>query len=186
MSRALKVTLFVLLVTAFAAAIQQEQKPEQKQQEKKTASPPMSTSARLAAAKTAFLKKTGGGDNIAYDVVGSTLEGWGRFTLVNASDKADIVIEIFSSEEPQTSVSSSTGISRQTGRMEQSTHSSRQITTAEIKLTVYDARSNVPFWSSIEHPKSAMKKKDRENNEVEAAQRLMTKFHDQVEPPQKQ
>src|SRR5215831_15406375 len=185
MSRALKVTLFVLLVTAFAAAIQQEQKPEQKEQEEKTASPPMSTSARLAAAKSSFLKKTGG-DNIAYDVVSSTLEGWGRFTLVNAPEKADIVIEIFSSEEPQTSVSSSTGISRQTGRMEQSSHSSRQITIAEIKLTVYDTRSNVPFWSGIEHPKSAMKKKDRENNEVEAAQRLMTKFHDQIEPPQKQ
>src|SRR5215471_8166941 len=181
MYRSLRICLFILLVTAFAAAVQQEQKPE----EKKT-SPVMSTSARLAAAKTAFLKKTGGGDNIAYDVVSSTLDGWQRFTLVNAPEKADIVIEIFSSEEPQTSVSSSTGLSRQTGRMKQSTHSSRQITTAEIKLTVYDTRSNVPFWSGVEHPKSAMKKKDRENNEVEAAQRLMTKFHDQVEPPQKQ
>ena len=181
MYRPLKVTLFILLVTAFAAAVQQEQKPE----EKKT-SPVMSTSARLAAARIAFLKKTGGGDNIAYDVVSSTLDGWQRFTLVNAPEKADIVIEIFSSEEPQTSVSSSTGISRQTGRMEQSSHSSRQITIAEIKLTVYDARSKVPLWTGVEHPKSAMKKKDRENNEVEAAQRLMTKFHDQVEPPQKQ
>src|SRR5215831_7301700 len=175
MSRALKVTLFVLLVTAFAAAIQQEQRPEQKQQEKKTASPPMSISARLAAAKTAFLKKTGGGDNIAYDVVSSTLEGWGRFTLVNAPEKADIVIEIFSSEEPQTSVSSSIGPSRQTGRMEQSAHSTKQISASEFKLTVYDAKTKIPLWIGVEHPKPAMKKKDRENNEVEAAQRLMTR-----------
>jgi len=178
--------LFVLLVTAFAAAIQPEQKPEQKQEDKKTARPVMSTSARLAAAKTAFLKKTGGGDNLAYDVVSSTLEGWGRFTLVNAPEKADIVIEIFSSAEAQTSLSSSTGVSRETGRMEQSTHSSKQISASEFKLTVYDAKSKVPLWTGVEHPKSAMKKKDRENNEVEAAQRLMTRFHDQIEPPQKQ
>ena len=182
MYRRLPITLSILLVTIFAAAIQQEQK----QPEKKTAAPPMSTSARLAAAKTAFLRKAGGGDNIAYDVASTTLDGWQRFTLVNSPEKADIIIEIFTSEESQTSVSSSLGTSRETGRLEQSSRSTKQITTAEIKLTVYDARSNVPFWTGIEHPKSAMKKKDRENYEVEAAQRLMTKFHDQVEPPQKQ
>src|SRR5262249_36631359 len=159
--------------------------PEPKQEEKKTAPPPMSASARLAAAKTAFLKKAGSGDRIAYDVVSSTLEGWGRFTLVNTPEKADIIVEVFSTGEAETAVPSSVGRSRETGRMEQSTRSSRQISTAEIKLTVSDAKTKVPLSTGIEHPKSALKKKDRENNEVEAAERLVSKFHDLVEPPPK-
>ena len=42
------------------------------------------------------------------------------------------------------------------------------------------------LWMGIEHPKSALKKNDRENNLVEASERLFSKFHDRIEPPPKQ
>lgn len=177
----LKTLLFLLLATGLMAAIQQEQKEPQKPDEKTAAAPPLSASARLAAAKTAFLKKTGNGDNAAYDVVSSTLEGWGRFTLVNSPDKADIVVEIFSMSENEGGITASAGGGESRGREK----AIQQSTASQIKLTVYDSKTRVPLWIAMEHPKGAMKKTDRENNEVEAAERLIQKFHDAVEPPVK-
>ena len=173
----LKIIPCLLLATAIFAGAQQEPKPE----EKKPAAGPISPAARLAFAKTALLKKAGNGNNIAYDVVSSTLDGWGRFSLVNAPDKADVIIEVYSVEESGGGVSASVGPegnSRPIGRR-------GPVTPALIKLTVYDAKTHVPLWTAAERPKGSAKKVDRENNEVEAAQRLVTKFHDDLEPPPK-
>jgi len=176
----LKIILLLLLASGLAGAIQQEQKQEPKPEEK-PAAPPLSVSARLAAARTAFLKKTGNGDNAAYDVVSSTLEGWGRFALVKSPDNADIVIEIFSESENEGGITASAGSDGRRGREGKI----RQATVSQIKLTVYDSKTKVPLWMGLERPKSAMKKTDRENNEVEATERLIQKFHDVVEPPGK-
>ncbi len=173
----LKTILFPLLAGSALAAMQQEQK----QEESKPAPQPVSIAARLAAAKTVLLKKTGSRSNVAYDVVSSTLEGWGRFTLVDAPEKADLIIEIFSLEESESGVSASTG----RGGRGRPLGGSREGSISQIKLTVYDAKTHIALWTGAERPKGAMKKVDRENNEVEAAQRLITKFHDDVEPPQK-
>lgn len=151
---------------------------EQKQEEKKTVPPPIAPAARLASAKTALLRKTGNGNNIAYDVVSSTLDGWGRFTLVHDADKADVIVEVYSVEESGGGISASGPGGR--GR------SASTPLNAIIKLTVYDAKTHVPLWTGVERPKGAIKKVDRENNEVEAAQRLAGKFHDALEPPPKQ
>ena len=144
----------------------------------------LTPTARLAAAKTAFISKVHG-STIPFDVISSSLEGWGRFTLVNAPEKADIVIEITAPEESSgVSVSSSTKQSPQTGRMEPSSSSSKQLSfSSDVKVAVLDSRTRPPLWSAIEHIKNSMKKKDRENNLVEASQRLFSKLHDQIEPP---
>ncbi|HEY6350674.1 MAG TPA: hypothetical protein VI636_14820 [Candidatus Angelobacter sp.] len=177
-----KIIPVLLLATGLVvAAIQQEKKQEPKPEEKPAAAPQLSASARLAAAKTAFLRKTGNGDNAAYDVVSSTLEGWGRFTLVNSPDKADIIVEIFSVSEIEGGITASAGSEGSKGRERAVGRS----IVSQIKLTVYDPKSKVPLWIGLEHPKSAMKKTDRENNEVEAAERLVQKFHDQIEPSAK-
>lgn len=179
-------TLLLLLLLSngpleAAPAVQQAQQPEQKPEEKPAAAAPLSPAARLAAAKTAYLHKTGNGDNAAYDVVSTTLDGWGRFTMVNSPEKADIVIEIYSHAESEGGVGASVGSSGRRGREGKV----RQASVAEIKLTVYDPKTKVPLWAGVEHPKSSMKKTDRENKEVEATERLMQKFHDTLEPPGK-
>jgi len=170
---------FLLLSVSLLPAMQQEQKPDQKPDEKKSA-PVLSIATRLASAKTAFLKRTGNGDNAAYDVVSSTLDGWGRFQPVNTPDKADVIIEIYSLQETSGGVSASAGGGGRRGRSVGRGDS----TPALIRLTVYDAKSHVALWTGSEHPKGALKKIDRENNEVEAAQRLVSKFHDDVEGKQ--
>src|SRR5947209_18442418 len=152
------------------------------QEKKKTEA--LTPSARLAAAKTAFISRIHG-TPIPFDVISSALEGWGRFTLVNAPDKADVIIEITAPEESSgVTVSSSTKPSAETGRMEQSTSSSKQLSfSSDVKVAVLDSKTKLPLWTASEHLRNAVKKKDRENNLVEAAQRLFSKLHDQIEPP---
>jgi hypothetical protein len=50
-------------------------------------------------------------------------------------------------------------------------------------MTVYDAKTKRVLWIASETAKFAVKEKARENNLVEAAERLTSKFHDRLEPP---
>lgn len=169
-------TCFLVLLASVLPAIAQD-KPAS--DTSKSPAPPLTPAARLAAAKTALLKKTGSGNNVAYDVISSTLEGWGRFQLVKDPEKADVIIEIYSVDESGGGISASAGDGgRGRGR-------SVTVVAALMRLTVYDAKNHVPLWTATEHPKGAMKKVDRENKEVEAAQALIVKFHDYVEPSAK-
>jgi hypothetical protein len=142
---------------------------------------PMTAAGRLTAAKTAYLKY-GGGSRIPFKVIDSALEGWGRFSIVSDSEKADIVFEVSAPEmESGVSVSSSTNGGPLAGRNERSTSTSKAVTVPQVKLVVFDARSKLPLWTGTERPKPALKQKGREDNLVEATQHLFTRFRDQVE-----
>ena len=58
-------------------------------------------------------------------------------------------------------------------------------TISQIKLTVYDAKGKIGLWTGSERPQQALKKIDQGTNEVEAAQRLVSRFHDDLEPQAK-
>jgi len=177
------VRLWFILSTLFpalslTAGQQQQQQPEQKK-------PVMvSPAARLESAKTALIRRTHGGD-VPYDVISHTIEGWGRFTLVDTPEKADILVEISSEGDSGMSVSSSSGMSPGTGRMEQSTKSSKSLSATEITLRVLDAKNKRVLWTGTEKVKSAFKESARENNTVEASQKLASRLHDRLEPPPK-
>jgi hypothetical protein len=106
----------------------------------------------------------------------------GHFVLVDAPEKADIVLEVSAPDTDRgVSVSSSSKPSTSTGRIEESTTTSRQLSDAPVRMLVYDARSKMPLWSASEQPKFAFKQKAREDNLVDAAQHLMTKFRERIE-----
>jgi len=139
-------------------------------------------SVRLASAKNVLITRARG-SNIPYDVISSTLEGWGRFTLVETLDKADLVVEVSTSGgDSEMKVTGSMGPSAESGKMEKSNHTSKDLSNAEVKMTVYDAKNKRVLWMATETSKFAMKQKDRENHMVEAAERLASKFHDRLEP----
>jgi len=165
--------IFVLLVsTTLFVAAQERKQPAL-----------MSASARLAAAKTAFLRKAGGSD-IPFKVIESSVTAWGYFALVDTPAKADIIIDISAPyDDDGVTLSSTAGTSPLTGRDEHSTTTTRQVSVPRIVLTISDARSNLRLWTAAERPKYAMKQKAREDNLVEAAQRLFSKLRDRVEPP---
>jgi len=164
-----RATILLILLLASAVSFAQDQK---------ASATPVSPSARLAAAKTAFVRN-GGGSEIPYNVIESGIEGWGRFTLVDSPVQADVIIEVQAPEEQNgTSVSSSTDSG---GHV--TSNSSRDISVAIIKLTVYDSRTHLLLWSGYERPKGGFKEKTRDDNLVKAAETLVSRFRDHLEPP---
>lgn len=141
-------------------------------------------SMRLASGRNVFMVRTRG-SRIPFDVIRSTLEGWGRFTFVETAEKADLIIEIESSGDSGVQVSSSSKVSPETGHEEKSSSTRKDISPTDVKMTVIDARNKRGLWAATENVKFAMKEKAKENNLVEAAERLASKFHDRLEPPAK-
>jgi len=165
---------------ALAACSALAQPPEPQQEKKSALETPGS---RLASAKNVIVTRSRG-SKIPYEVVKSTLDGWGRFSIVESTDKADLVVTIATTGgEGNTRVSSSAGFSPFSGRYEQNSSSSKDVSDAEITMTVYDARNKHVLWVSSETAKFALKQTLRENNLVEAAERLTSRFHDRLEPP---
>ena len=141
-------------------------------------------SMRLASARNVFMNRTHG-SAIPFDAIRSTVEGWGRFTMVASPDKADIIIEISSNGDSGVQVSSNSQTSAQTGQEEKSTSTRKDISPTDVRMTVSDARNKRVLWTATETVKFAMKEKAKENNLVEASERLAAKFHDRLEPPAK-
>lgn len=139
-------------------------------------------SMRLAAARNVLIVRTRG-SRIPFDAVKSTIEGWGRFTMVETPEKADLIIEIASSGDSGVQVSSSSKVSPESGHEEKSTSTRKNISPTDVSMTVIDAHNKLALWSATESVKFAMKEKSRENNLVEAAERLASRFHDRLEPP---
>jgi hypothetical protein len=152
-------------------------------QDPKAAAPkPLSPSARLAAAKTAYLKNAGGSE-IPFNVISEGVQGWGRYQIVGAPERSDIIIEVTSpSGVGGVSVSSSTSTDPRTGMPANTSTSTSELSVARITLIVYDSKSKMALWSSSEQPKGAVREKARQDNVVRAAQHLVTKFRQRVEP----
>ena len=68
------------------------------------------------------------------------------------------------------------------GRAEQNSSTSRNISNVPIRMAVLDPKTRLPLWTGVEQPKHALKQKAREDNLVEAAQALFSRFHQAVEP----
>ena len=150
------------------------------------AAKPLSASARLMAAKTAYVKRAAGAD-VAYDAIRYALEGWGRFVLVSKPEEADITIEVTAPDDGNSGVtmSSTTSTNNTTGRPEQTTSSTRAFSGGggPVRITVYDSKTKALLFIASEQAKSALKQKAREDNIVQAANKLVSKFHDRMEPP---
>jgi hypothetical protein len=144
-----------------------------------TEAPKVAPADRLVVAKNLFIKNTAGSE-IPYNVINSGFEGWGRYVLVDTADKADLIMEI-SAPSDDSGARVTAKVNRETRQPESGYSSSKEFSSDPIKVTVYDAKSKRPLWSATDKPKFAMKQKARENNLVESAQRLFSKFHDRIE-----
>jgi hypothetical protein len=180
------VAILAVFWLASRAAVPQSSPEQQPAAEKPTPAPEkkpvIETAAmRLASARNVMIIRTRG-SSVPVDVIRSTVEGWGRFTLVEARDKADLIIEVASSGDSSVQVSSSSNVSPESGREEKSTSTRKDLSPTEIYMAVFDARNKRPLWSASETVKFAVKEKSKENNLVEAAERLAAKFHQRLEP----
>lgn len=146
---------------------------------------PLTPSARLAAAHTVYLKRLGGSD-IPVNSISEGIKGWGRYVVVGAPEKADLLLEVESPENTSgLTLATSERTAKSTGEPDRSSSTtlSRQTVSSEVKLTVRDAKSGMVIWLAVEQAKSSMRRVNRENSLVEAGERLFVRFHDRVEPP---
>ena len=186
MTRTRIALLAISALFAVAVAAQEAAKPSGTTPAQATKPPVLSPTLRLQAAKTAYVKRVEG-SSIGSDTVTQTLEGWGRYKLVDSAEKADLIVEVTSPDEGGgVSISSSTSGPSRTGERayEQSSKSSRELSTGggPMRVAVRDAKTSTTLFVASEQVKGAMKRNARENNLVEAAQRIMAKFHERVEP----
>lgn len=140
------------------------------------------TSMRLASARNVFMNHARG-SRIPFDVIQSTLEGWGKFTMVATQDKADIIIQISSNGNSGVQISSTSQTSPESGHEEKSSSTRKDISPTDITMIVLDARNKRVLWTGTESVKSAMKEKARENNLVDAAEHLAARFHERLDQP---
>jgi hypothetical protein len=175
MRRALPL-IAALLITGILFA---QEKPPAAPEQKNPAF--VSPSARLAAAKTACVKNAGGSE-VPYNVISSGLEGWGRFRLVDSPSEADIVVDVTSPDDDHHSSTAPKTRVGGNGRMQEPA-SSRDNSDGPIRMVVSDSRTHLTLWSASEQPKGALRQRARDEHLVEAAQRLVTKFRERLEPP---
>lgn len=181
--RPLSCTALLILAAAICIGQEPAAKTSQPSGAPAAAKPVLSPSARLQAAKTAYVKNVEG-TSIGSDTILTTLEGWGRYKVVDSPDKADLMIEVTSPSETEGGVSISSSTSTASGKYEQSNKSTRELSPGggAMRLVVRDAKTGSTLWFSSEQVKGALKKNARENNLVEAAQKLVSKFRQRVEP----
>ncbi len=122
--------------------------------------PALSPLARLQGAKTVFVRNVEG-STIGFDTVVTTLEGWGRYQLVDTAAKADLLIEVTSPDEGGGGgVSVSSSSSTASGKYQESNKTTRELSSGggPMRLVVRDARTSTTLWFASEQVKGAMKK----------------------------
>jgi hypothetical protein len=146
--------------------------------------PAVSATTRLLNAKTVFLKKVAGSD-IPFEIVNNAIIGWPRYTVVDAIDKADLLMEVSSPEGPKkkedsggTSVRGSSGGS-DPRTMESPSHSN---SITDVRLVVRDAHTRAILWAGTEPAKEAFRDSKTEENLEAATQKLVRKLQERVEP----
>jgi hypothetical protein len=137
--------------------------------------------AKFAFGKSIYVKNEHGSD-VAFEVINSDIEGWGRFTMLNLPEKADLTAEITSYDAGGFRVGGNPVYSAE-GKPQDSMGARRDLSPASVTLKVYDAKTKRELWSGTEKVKSAFKKKAQEDNVVASAQKLFLRFHDFVQPP---
>jgi hypothetical protein len=182
----------VLIVLSFSSLAIAQQAPTPDAQPATTAStspkPVISPNARLANAKTVYLTAKESHNDIPFNVISNSFDGWAKYVVVPSPEKADLIVEVSATEREDSgfAVSSNTSTGSINGKDDQSTKTTKTFTTNMIRMVVIDAHTKTPLWAGNEQPRAAARKNKNEDNLVEAAQRLFQHFHDRVEPPQAQ
>ena len=139
---------------------------------------------RLLNAKTVFVRKVAG-DDMAFDIVNNAVIGWPRYIVVDSPEKADLLIEVSSPEEPKKDKDGGTTVSGSAGgrdpramQMPPTTY-----TSTDVKLIVRDAHTRAILWAGTEPAKEAFRQAKTDQNLIDATQKLVRKLHDRVEPP---
>src|SRR4051812_14125552 len=100
--------VFVVLIFSIAAVAQQpsaQQTPAPDASAAPSATPSpkpvVSPTARLNAAKTVYIKRVEAHNDIPFNVIANGFDGWAKYMVVSAPEKADLIIEVSSTEREE-------------------------------------------------------------------------------------
>jgi hypothetical protein len=122
----------------------------------------------IMSAHKVFLSN-GGGSDLAYDAFYSEMKNWGKYQIVGSPDDAELIVELsYQVEDMGTRVWSSTNIYNNTTQVH-----SRQLIDPKLILTIYDARTKISLWSTVDQRRLARLEKNREKEMINSADRLV-------------
>jgi hypothetical protein len=140
--------------------------------------PPAPLPEKLLTAHKVFVVN-GGGSDLAFDAFYKALKDWGRFQLVSTPSDAEIVMQLrYGVVNRGTEVWSATN--SYTG---QTQVFSDQVVDPQLVLTVFDASSKTPLWSTVAHQRLARRQKNREKETVNAAEGLVERLKAKLSGP---
>jgi hypothetical protein len=129
-------------------------------------------------AKTVFLSN-GGGSDLAYDTFSRAMKIWGRYQIVSSPAEADLIIEMayqLRRRDTQTwamrngsgtayddTVNYSGGPNRHMG----------EISKPRLVLTIYEAKSKLPLWLTVDRCRQAHREKNREKETINSSERMV-------------
>jgi hypothetical protein len=128
---------------------------------------------------TAFTVK--GGFDLAFDAFYSDMKSWGRFTITDKPEDADLLMQVsYTAASGGTHVYSSTNT-----YTNQTTVYSSQILDLSLTLVVYDSHSRTELWSTSVEPGTARRKKNQEKEMIKAGETLVTNLRERMDisPP---
>ena len=130
-------------------------------------------------AKKIFLSN-GGGSNLAYDAFYSKVTEWGKYEVVGSPDEAELIVELaYRVDKGGTRVWSSTNTYNNTTQVRSS-----QIVDPQLVLTIYDSKTKNSLWSQTDHTRLARRKKNREKETINSAQRIVDDLKTRASIPQ--
>jgi hypothetical protein len=185
--------VFVVLIFSIAAVAQQpstQQTPAPDASAAPTVTPApkqpvISQNARLLAAKSVYIKRAESHNDIPFNVIENGFDGWAKYMVVSSPEKADLIIEVSSTEREEGFVmppQQTPGIANNNSD-EPAKTTNKTYSVSNIRMVVIDSHTKTPVWAGNEQPRGATRKNKSDDNLVEAAQRLFQHFHDRVEPP---
>jgi hypothetical protein len=139
-----------------------------------------STNSLLLSARKVLVTRVHG-SNIPFDVMSSALSAWPQFTLVDSQEKADIVVSVETTGESEVQISGGSSGNPISGQTDRNNKVGKDISSPEIRVTVFSAHNKRVLWTSTEKVKFAVKKTTRETYMVEAAEQLASRFHDRLD-----
>ena len=181
--------LAALLCLLSAASFAQESPASQEPPAEKPKPQSVSPRVRLAAAHSVYIKNLGGND-IPLTLITNAIVGWPRFVVLDEAnaDKADIVIEVSAPQDPDKDKDKSgdTGVTAgYNGRKVVGGNKpapTSTVPTSDVKMIVRDPRTHAVLWAGTEQAKEAFRRNKQDENLETAAQKLIQRFEQALEP----
>jgi hypothetical protein len=133
----------------------------------------------LSSAHKVFLAN-GGGNDLAFDAFYSGMKKWGQYQIVDSIDDAELVVQVTSVIQP-VDWDTWSNVSKSDVAFTKSDTTYRAVPSLiQLRLSVIDARRNLPVWATVDFVKPAMLEGNIQKETILSADRLVDSLKSRV------